>query len=505
MSKYDWFSKWAVYKTDSIAFKVYESGKSYTYSEINKISNYFSRFLRDNFNLDLGKRVAILSENNLAYIILFGVAQKLGITLIPLNYRLATNELDYIISNCDPSLIIYEKKFEEKISSTKFFKNFSFKIKLEDITETLNEFLKQPVIENINNPNLEDDSPIFILYTSGTTSFPKGALYTHKMMFWNSLNTELRLNITSDDISINCAPPFHTGGWNVLLTPFIHHGAQTIIMKNFDADTILKIIDDEKITLWWAVPTMLKMLSESKLFKDAKMENLRYLIVGGEALPLNVINTWHKKGVLIRQGYGLTEVGPNVTSLNHEDATEKLGSIGTPNFYIETKIIDEKGKEIFGEGSGEFLLKGPNVTPGYWKNDEATKDAINKGWFSTGDVVKRDKDGFIYVVDRIKNMYISGGENVYPAEVEHSLRQHPNIKDAAIIGVPDEKWGEVGKAFIVKKIESNLTVDEVKSYCIERLAKYKIPKYIEFIDTLPTNDAGKIDRKKLKGYRIKNI
>lgn len=498
MSKYDWLSKWAVYKADSIAIKVDESGKTYTYSEVNKLSNYFARLFNDNFNLGLGDRVAVLSENCIEYIILLGVAQKLGIILVPLNYRLVPSELEYIISNCEPSLLIYEKKFEEKLLSTNSFKNINSKLVLEELSGKLEVFLEKPLIEDFNIPNLEDDSPIFILYTSGTTAFPKGALYTHKMLFWNSLNTELRLNITSDDISINCAPPFHTGGWNVLLTPFIHHGAQTIIMKNFDADAILKIMDEENITLWWAVPTMLKMLSESNFFENSIMATLRYIVVGGEALPLEVINIWHNKGVPIRQGYGLTEVGPNVTSLNHEDATKKLGSIGTPNFYIETKIIDEKGNEIFAEGVGEFFLKGPNVTPGYWKNNEATKATIKDGWFSTGDVVKRDQDGFIYVIDRIKNMYISGGENVYPAEVEHILRKHQEIVDAAIIGVPDDKWGEVGKAFIVKSNLSSLSGEEVIKYCLEKLAKYKIPKHIKFIDYLPTNDAGKIDRKKLK-------
>jgi fatty-acyl-CoA synthase len=269
-------------------------------------------------------------------------------------------------------------------------------------------------------------------------------------------------------------------------------------MKNFDAETILKIMDEQKITLWWAVPTMLKMISESELFDKTKMKNLRYLIIGGEALPLDVINTWHNKGVPIRQGYGLTEVGPNVTSLNQQDATRKLGSIGTTNFYIQSKLVDESGTEVLGEGKGEFLLKGQNVTPGYWKNEKDTAAAIKDGWFSTGDVVWRDAEGFLYVVDRIKNMYISGGENVYPAEVEHMLRKHPQINDVAIIGVPDEKWGEVGKAFIVIEKNLELTEYKVKEYCLEKLAKYKIPKHIKFIEALPTNDSGKIDRKKLK-------
>lgn len=500
MNKFDWFAKWAVYKSDSIAFKVYESGMSYSFTEINKISNYLADYLSTNYNLNLEDRVAVIAENCIEYIILFGVAQKLGITIVPLNYRLASNELDFILGNCEPSLFIYEKQFEEKVKSTNSFTKIENQLNLSEISNLIESYASMPDIENFNNYLINDDSPIFILYTSGTTAFPKGALYTHKMMFWNSLNTELRLNITSDDISINCAPPFHTGGWNVLLTPFMHHGAKTIILRNFDEDTILKIMDEENITLWWAVPTMLKMLSESKLFEKAKMEQLRYLIVGGEALPLDVIKTWHDKGVPIRQGYGLTEVGPNVTSLNHEDATKKLGSIGTPNFYIDTKIVDENGKEVTGSGTGEFLLKGPNVTPGYWKNEEATSLTINDSWFSTGDVVTRDKDGFIYVVDRIKNMYISGGENVYPAEVEHLLRKHPEIAEAAIVGVEDAKWGEVGKAFIVKSKESEITEEDIKNYCIERLAKYKIPKHIKFIDALPTNDAGKIDRKKIKNF-----
>jgi fatty-acyl-CoA synthase len=499
MNKFDWFSKWAVYKKDSIAFKVYETQRTYTFSEVNKLSNYLAEYLSNKFKLGLGDRVAVIAENCIEYVILFGVAQKLGIIIVPLNYRLAYKELDFILGNCEPAMLIYENQFESKVKSAESIGKIENQLNLIEITKLIEAYSKKQTLENYHNQQITEDSPIFILYTSGTTAFPKGALYTHKMMFWNSLNTELRLNITSDDISINCAPPFHTGGWNVLLTPFIHHGAQTIIMRNFDADSILKLMDEENITLWWAVPTMLKMLSESNLFKNIKMEQLRYLIVGGEALPLEVINTWHDKGVPIRQGYGLTEVGPNVTSLNHEDATKKLGSIGTPNFYIDTKIIDDNGNTLNGEGTGEFLLKGPNVTPGYWKNDDATKETIKDGWFSTGDIVTRDEDGFIYVVDRIKNMYISGGENVYPAEVEHSLRQHPEITEAAIIGVPDDKWGEVGKAFIVKSKESKLSEEDIKNYCLERLAKYKIPKHIEFIDTLPTNDAGKIDRKKLKG------
>jgi fatty-acyl-CoA synthase len=361
-------------------------------------------------------------------------------------------------------------------------------------------------IESKTNPktvttSLSEDDPIFILYTSGTTAFPKGAIYTHKMLFWNSVNTELRLNITSGDVSINCAPPFHTGGWNVLLTPFIHHGAYTLLIKSFDADLVLEMLDLEHATIWWAVPTMLKMMADSPVFDEVKLSRLRYLIVGGEAMPIPLIEKWHQKGVLIRQGYGLTEVGPNVTSLEHQDAIRKKGSIGTLNFYYEGRLVDDQFNEVPTGEAGELVLKGPTVTPGYWKNKEATAAAIQDGWFHTGDLRIKDKEGYFFVVDRIKNMYISGGENVYPAEVEHIIRQHPAVSEAAIVGVPHEKWGETGKAFIKLKEGKTATAEEITTFCIGRLAKYKVPGHIAFLDELPKNDAGKIDRKQLKSQQ----
>jgi fatty-acyl-CoA synthase len=316
------------------------------------------------------------------------------------------------------------------------------------------------------------------------------------MLYWNAINTFLRLDINSADRAINCAPPFHTGGWNVLQTPFILHGAYTLLMRNFNADEVLKILSHDKHTIFWAVPTMLKMMRQSANYESANFSNIRYFIVGGEAMPIPEIQEWNKKGVAIRQGYGLTEVGPNVTSLNQEDAIRKQGSIGFPNFYYDIKITDEKGHEVKAGESGELWLKGPTVTTGYWNNLEATLDTITDGWFHTGDVVRMDEEGFLYIVDRIKNMYISGGENVYPADVEHTLRQHPSIEQVAIIGVPDEKWGESGKAFIKRK--NNISKEEILDFCRQKLAKYKIPKHIEFIEQLPLNDSGKIDRKKLK-------
>lgn len=496
MNVYDWFDKWALYSPNKIAVKEYETGRTYTYKEVNNLSNYLAAYFQNEYKLGKGDHVAVLAENCLEYIVLFGVAQKLGITLVPLNYRLTSKELDYVVSNSEAKLIITEEKFHAKIAELDIYIKTEHKLTFSELDALLKEGAKKE--NHFEHLQLEDDLPIFIIYTSGTTAFPKGALYTHKMLFWNSINTAIRLAITTNDRTLRATPPFHTGSWNVLFATFMLNGAYVVIMKSFDADTALKVLDEEECTLWWAVPTMLKMMSDSDLFEKVELKNLRYFVVGGEAMPIQLIDKWHKKGVLIRQGYGLTEVGPNVTSLDHSDAMRKQGSIGTPNFFYETKLIDMNGNEVNGEGTGELALKGPTVTPGYWQNDVATKETIRDGWFFTGDIVKRDAEGFLFVVDRIKNMYISGGENVYPAEVEHVLRQHPAIEAAIIIGIPDPKWGETGKAFIVKSKGAEITADEITKYCVERLAKYKVPKQIEFLDALPVNNGGKIDRKKIK-------
>jgi fatty-acyl-CoA synthase len=269
-------------------------------------------------------------------------------------------------------------------------------------------------------------------------------------------------------------------------------------MKSFDADKVLDVLEKYNHTIFWAVPTMLKMMADSPLFGRADLSRIRYFVVGGEAMPVPLIEQWHAKGVPIRQGYGLTEVGPNVTSLNHQDAIRKAGSIGKENFYYQAKLVNDSGDEVAPGELGELVLSGPTVTPGYWRNPEATAATIRDGWFHTGDIMRRDEEGFLFVVDRIKNMYISGAENVYPAEVEFLLRSHPGIDSVAIIGVPDEKWGESGMAFVVIREGFSVTKEDVLAYCEGKLAKYKIPKHVHFLDELPRNDAGKIDRQQLR-------
>lgn len=489
MYRKDWMSKWAIYSPNKVAVSEYETNRSITYKKLNSQANYLSnRFL--NTGCKSEDRILVIAEHSIEYVALFSMAQKTGITLVPVNYRLSAREIEYLIADSNPSYLIAEKKFEELIPKTTDVKL----IWMEELAQEL-EAAKDTEFEALE---IDENHPLFILYTSGTTGYPKGAIYSHKMLFWNSVNTSQSLELTPSDHTISCMPAFHTGGWNVLLTPLLHRGASVGIMKKFDACRLLQLLASEKSQLFMGVPTMLKMMAESEQFESADLSKIRYFIVGGEALPLSVINTWHKKGMKIRQGYGLTEVGPNLTSLHQDHAERKIGSIGLPNFYTEIKLKTANGKEAQTNEIGELCLSGPLVTPGYWNNKKATEEAIQDGWFHTGDLAKMDEDGFLYIVDRIKCMFISGGENVYPAEVERVLRQMPEIDEAAVVGVEDAQWGEVGKAYLTATNGSMPSNQLITAHCAKHLAKFKVPKHVVWLDEMPKNDSGKIDRKKLK-------
>lgn len=495
--KTDWTTLWAAYSPHKVAVKEYETQRTLTYSDLHWQAGRLAHHWSVEYGLQAGDRVAVLAEFCLEYIVLFAAAQKMGIVLVPLNYRLTGPELHYILNDSEPAMLIWEDKFSAALLPSDYFKNNAIHWPLGQLSEWLAQQTdaSQPVQATVQQP---EDAPIFILYTSGTTGFPKGALYTHKMLFWNSINTAMSLIVNQESRTIVCMPPFHTGGWNVLLTPFLHHGGYVCLMKKFDAPSVLELLETESPSLFMGVPTMLKMMTDVASFEHANLSSLRYIIVGGEAMPIPLIEQYHAKGVPIRQGYGMTEVGPNLTSLHQDDAIRKKGSIGRTNFYVEARIVDEHGQEAAPNTAGELWLRGPMTTPGYWRNDEATAHAITEGWFRTGDMVRRDEEGYIYVVDRIKNMFISGGENVYPAEVERILQAHPAVAEAAVVGVPDDRWGEVGRAFVVLAPAQHATAEEILQHCHERLARFKVPKYLDFLDNLPKNDTGKINRKLLK-------
>ena len=497
----NWFEKWSLYSPDAIALKDDASARAYSYKESHTLINRFAHVLKGEFGIQAGDRVAVLAMNEIEYIFLFFAVQRIGAILVPINYRLVAREIEQIIKDCSPKFLLYQQQFSETVRNISSESLPSLQLHIDGPNSFLSRLYDASLSAEPLSIESDSNDACMILYTSGTTGAAKGAIITNAMIFWNSINTTMRLYLTQTDVSLIFAPFFHTGGWNVLTTPLLHRGARLINLKKFDAERVLRLCDSEGVTILFGVPTMMDMLYRSPAFNEVSLKTVRYAIVGGEPMPLELIKAWQNKGVPIRQGYGLTEFGPNVFSLNEADAIRKIGSIGFPNFYIDARIVDDNDNELGNGQVGELSLRGPVCTPGYWNNPQATGAAIKDGWFHTGDLVRRDDEGYYYVVDRKKDMFISGAENVYPAEVEHFLRTHPAIREVAVIGVPDDKWGEVGKAFVAKKNGFALTADAVLAFCSGNLAKYKIPKHVEFLDELPKSDSGKILKRALKERR----
>lgn len=485
----DWLKRWNLYSPEAIALVDGDTGERATYADFYWRAKSGAKYLKNECHIKKGDRIAVLAMNDLNFVYLFFAAQRLGATLVPINYRLAKPEVEHILNDSEPVLIVYEDTFanviadrsEPKVLLSEFGKNLTSRL-VDDRFEA------------------EPETAALILYTSGTTGKPKGAVLSHRMLFWNSINTTMRLNLTDQDRVVTFAPFFHTGGWNVLTTPLIHRGAQIILTKKFDANQVLELSEKHGCTILFGVPTTMDMMAKSPLFKTVALEKMRYAIVGGEPMPIPAIEAWQVKGIPIRQGYGLTEFGPNVFSLNEQDAIRKIGSIGFPNFYIDVKVIDDKGNEVPPNEVGELALKGPMAMSGYWRNEKATAETLVDGWLLTGDLVRKDADGYFYVVGRKKDMYISGGENVYPTEVEQVIRQIPGVHEVAVIGIPDQKWGEVGRAFVVAG--QPLQSDEILAHCQRHLAKFKIPKQVAFLSTLPKGDSGKILKRALKDLSV---
>ena len=497
----DWLKKWNLYSPERIAIKDGDSKREYTYSEFFRKRMQAALYLKDKYRIATGDRVAVLSTNELEYLFLYFGLQRLGAILVPVNFRLTERELMHIFSDSAPKLLLHQREFSETATLLKNKVGFQTEIFVgensfgSEITSYRAELSLHEL--ELQTPFMgTENSEVMILYTSGTTGSPKGAVLTQKSIFWNSINTSISLNLTQHDCTVIFLPFFHTGGWNVLTTPFLHRGGKLIFLKKFDADQILKISSAESATLLFGVPTTMDMMAHHKEFASIDLKSIRYAIVGGEPMSVELIKKWHDKGVPVRQGYGLTEFGPNVFSLRQEDSLRKIGSIGFPNFYIDAQIVSEDGTLLGANEIGELILKGPMCMKEYWKNPKATTETIKDGWLYTGDFVKKDSENFFYVVGRKKDMYISGAENVYPPEIEQILLKLKGLREVAVIGIPDEKWGEVGKAFVVRE-DANLTEEHVLSYCAVNLAKYKIPKKVVFLDSLPKGESGKILKKNL--------
>ena len=321
------------------------------------------------------------------------------------------------------------------------------------------------------------------------------------MIAWNTLNTVIH-DVTHNDVYLNVFPMFHTGGLFVYTLPQVIFGGTTILIRQFDPAQVLTLLERERVTIFAAVPTMYQMLTTASNWNEVDLSALRFCTSGGAPLPVPLVEKYTaEKNIRFKQGFGMTEFGPGIFALAPEDAIRKAGSIGRPNFFVDAQIVGDENSFLGPNEAGELILKGPSYCSGYFNNPEATKTAVDeRGYFHTGDAAYFDDEGYFYIVDRKKDMFISGGENVYPAEIEKVLYQHPAVHMCAVIGLPDSKWGEVGKACVVLKPGQSTTEDELLKFMTERLAKYKVPKSVTFMDALPISAAGKILKRELRDY-----
>lgn len=484
----DWLSKRNVYTPDRIAIVDDANGEHFSYAQLNERASRVAAFLQGSLGVRPGDRVACLSNNRIEYIDLYFACGKIGAVLVPLNFRLPTAAILDLLGDCRPKVFVYESTFAETAAGVEQSVAESHRLPIETLAK------RSGTDEPAEIHRAQEDNVAMILYTSGTTGRAKGAMITWRQIHWNALNTTIGLQLTQDDVAFLNMPLYHTGGWHVLFTPLMLLGGRVVLQQRFDAVRCNERVGPEAVTILFGVPTILRMMWEAENFDAADFSGVRFAICGGEPCPLPVIEAYRQRGVPIRQGYGLTEAGPNCFSLPAEDAVRKEGSIGFPNFFIDAKLTNQDDSEANAGEVGELLMKGPHLFAGYWANADETAKTLRDGWICTGDLMKRDGEGYYYVVGRKKDMYISGGENVYPAQVERILQMHESISLAAVIAMPDPKWGETGWAFVQLHPEFAVTESDVIRWSKQHLATFQCPAKVLFVDELPIGYSGKIDK-----------
>lgn len=478
------------------------TGRRYSYGELNERACRAANFLRAEFGVAAGDRVSILAQNSVAFIDLFYGLAKIGAIFAPLNWRLVARELSFIVNDFTPTVLIVGPDYVDLAAELQFDHPVQI-ITVDGATisgapayETL---LAGASAAEPDPPAPDEEAPHCILYTSGTTGRPKGAIIPQRQVVWNCINTVVSWGLTEHDVSPVFTPMFHAGGLFAFLTPLFYVGGRIILARDFDVHESLRVIRDERCTVILGVPTIFQMWRNTPEYETADFSHVRFFISGGAPCPVPLIESWRaEKGIVFRQGYGLTEVGPNCFSMTDDESVPKTGSVGKPIFHSHMRLAGPDGRDVGPDSVGELVIRGPHVCAGYWRNPAATEQVLQDGWFHTGDMARRDQDGFYTIVGRFKDMIISGGENVYAAEVEAVFREHATVAEAALIGQPDDKWGEVGVMIVVPERGQTADAEALIDFCRERLARYKVPKRVIIVDSLPYSPYGKVIKSELK-------
>ena len=510
----DYLGRRAIYSPDKIA--IVNAGKQpklrLTYAQMNGRANQLANWLQAEVGIGQGDRVAILARDGVEHLDTFFACGKLGAIHTALNWRLHWRELAEIMANTTPKLLIYSDEFSEAVT------NLKNDLQAASLTHFVHvegkgvpgsvlfgEAMAAGADTAVSTPALTEEDTAALIFTGGTTGLPKAAQVSHRMIAWNTLNTVIH-DLHHDDVYLNVFPLFHTGGLFVYTLPQIILGGTVILLRQFDPAQVLDLIEQEQVTVFAGVPTMYQLLTQAANWETAVLTSLRFCTSGGAPLPVPLVEKYtNEKHVRFKQGFGMTEFGPGIFALAAKDAIRKAGSIGRPNFYVDARIVDGQNRSLGPNQIGELVLKGPSASSGYFNNLAATAEATDDdGWFHTGDLALYDEEWYFYIKDRKKDMYISGGENVYPAEIEKVLYAHPDVQMCAVVGLPDPKWGEVGLACVVLKPNSSVTADALMQQIQHNLAPFKVPKQIAILPELPISGAGKILKRELQAQFSQN-
>ncbi|WP_160847399.1 o-succinylbenzoate--CoA ligase [Pontibacillus yanchengensis] len=461
-------------------------------SRVNKLANSFLKL-----GVRKGDRINVLLFNSIELMETLFACAKIGAIFVPINYRLSVEEVEYIVRDSGAHYLIYEERTSQIIYGLRERVNemnhYIYVGEATDYTDLTYEHLINQSRDNEPGFELEEHDLHMMMYTSGTTGKPKGAMLTHGNTLWNAINVLHGLNLSKDDITLTVAPLFHIGGMNILTTPLLYIGGTVVLQDVFQPHNVLEEIQSRRVTTLFLVPAMWMALINSSSFDQYDISSMKMNISGGAPCPITIIEFFQQQNIPFYEGFGLTETAPFVSLLDKENAHRKNGSVGKHPMHTRVRIVDEQDRDVEANQVGELAVKGPNVFAGYWNKPEETKQVMKEGWFHTGDLAKVDEEGFVYIVDRKKDMVVSGGENIYPIELEQVMYTHPNIQEVAVVGIPDEQWGEVPKAYIVlKNDQHSLSLESIKAFCQPKLAGFKLPKQAEFLDALPRNATGKI-------------
>lgn len=491
-----WTSDRARATPDRVA--VDDRGVCITYAELDRRASALAAAF-SSAGLTVGSRVATITGNSADHVVVFFACAKAGAALVPLSWRLSHRELAEQLEVAEPALLLVEDEFRTLARSaaarlarqipTTGLGSQGVESEIPSLVSSTQGALRRSV---------RDDDPLLIIFTSGTTGMARGAVLTHSNCFWTNVSLSRIAEITSQDVVLAMMPEYHVGGWNIQPLLAWWQGATVVLERTFDPARVLHLIAERGITTMMGVPTNYLFLSQHPDFELADLSTLRHAIVGGAPMPAPLLRAWHARGVALTQGYGLTEASPNVLCLADEDAQRRVGSAGKPYPHVDVALADPATGEVLdGAARGELLVRGPGVFAGYFRDPEASDLALRGGWLHTGDMVDRDAAGFYTIVDRLGDIFISGGESIAPAEVEYVLALHPAVADVAVVGVDNERWGEVGVAWIVVRRGATTDGEDLAAHASRNLARFKVPHEFRFVPAIPRSSSSKVLRRHL--------